>query len=78
VAMHGSRRSVLEAQAAAAQLPLWIVRCPGPASNEEYESRMADVCRRAVNEHVDAVAFGDLFLTDVRAYRERQLKPTGP
>jgi len=77
VAMHGSRRSVLEAQAAAAQLPLWIVPLPWPCSNEEYESRMADVCRRAVNEHVDAVAFGDLFLTDVRAYRERQLKPTG-
>jgi uncharacterized protein (TIGR00290 family) len=77
VAMHGTRRSVLEAQAAAAQLPLWIVPLPWPCSNEIYEQRMADVCKRAIVEHIDAVAFGDLFLADVRAYRETQLKPTG-
>ena len=77
VAMHGTRRSVLEAQAAAAGLPLWVVPLPWPCSNEIYEQRMAEVCDRAVAEHVDAVAFGDLFLEDVRAYRERQLKPTG-
>ena len=77
VAMHGTRRTVLEAQAEAAELPLWIVPLPWPCSNEEYEKRMAEVCRRAVTEHVDAIAFGDLFLTDVRAYRESQLKPTG-
>ena len=77
VAMHGTRRSVLEAQAQAAQLPLWVVPLPWPCSNEVYEQRMADVCKRAVDERIDAIAFGDLFLPDVRAYREKQLKPTG-
>jgi uncharacterized protein (TIGR00290 family) len=77
VAMHGTRRSVLEAQAEAAQLPLWIVPLPWPCSNQIYEQRMSEVCDRAVREHVDAIAFGDLFLADVRAYRETQLKPTG-
>jgi uncharacterized protein (TIGR00290 family) len=77
VAMHGTRRSVLEAQARAAELPLWIVPLPWPCSNEVYEQRMAEVCRRAVQERIDAVAFGDLFLTDVRVYRENQLKGTG-
>jgi len=77
VAMHGVRHAVLEAQAAAAQLPLWIVRLPWPCSNEIYEMHMAEICRRAVNEGIQAVAFGDLFLEDVRAYRERQLAPTG-
>ena len=62
VAMHGTRRSVLEAQAEAAELPLWIVPLPWPCSNEIYEQRMTEVCNRAVAEHVDAVAFGDLFL----------------
>jgi uncharacterized protein (TIGR00290 family) len=77
VAMHGTRRSVLEAQAAAAQLPLWTVPLPWPCSNEVYEQLMSEVCARAVAEHVDAIAFGDLFLPDVRAYREKQLEPTG-
>ena len=77
VAMHGTRRTVLEAQAQAAGLPLWSVPLPWPCSNEVYEQRMADVCQRAVAEHVDAVAFGDLFLADVRSYRENQLKGTG-
>jgi uncharacterized protein (TIGR00290 family) len=77
VAMHGTGRSVLEAQAEAAQLPLWIVPLPWPCSNEVYAQRMTEVCNRAVSEHVDAIAFGDLFLRDIRAYRETQLKPTG-
>ena len=77
VAMHGVRRAVLEAQAAAAGLPLWIVPLPWPCPNEIYEQRMAETCRRAISEHIQAVAFGDLFLADVRAYRERQLAPTG-
>ena len=77
VAMHGTRRSVVEAQAAAAGLPMWIVPLPWPCSNEVYERLMADVCARAVAEHIDAIAFGDLFLPDIRAYRETQLKPTG-
>jgi uncharacterized protein (TIGR00290 family) len=77
VAMHGVRRTVLEAQAAAAGLPLWLVRLPWPCTNEIYEQHMADICRRAVKEGIDAVAFGDLFLEDVRAYREKNLAPTG-
>ena len=77
VAMHGTRRSVLEAQARAAGLPLWIVPLPWHCSNEIYEQRMAEVCARALDERVEAMAFGDLFLRDVRAYREKQLKPTG-
>lgn len=77
VAMHGSRRSVLEAQAEAAQLPLWVAPLPWPCSNEAYEERMSEVCDRAIREKIDAVAFGDLFLPDIRAYREKQLQPTG-
>ncbi len=77
VAMHGTRRAVLEAQARAAELPLWIVPLPWPCSNEIYEQRMADVCARAIAERIDAVAFGDLFLPDVRTYRENQFENTG-
>jgi uncharacterized protein (TIGR00290 family) len=77
VAMHGTRRSVLEAQAKAARLPLWIAPLPWPCSNEVYEQRMAEACDRARREQIDAIAFGDLFLPDIRAYREKQLKPTG-
>ncbi len=77
VAMHGVRRAVLEAQAAAAGLPLWIIPLPWPCPNEIYEQRMAETCARAVAEKIDAVAFGDLFLEDVRAYRIKQLAPTG-
>jgi uncharacterized protein (TIGR00290 family) len=77
VAMHGTRRSVLEAQAEAAGLPLWVVPLPWPCSNEIYEARMLEVCQRAVREGVSGIAFGDLFLQDVRKYRETQLKPTG-
>ena len=77
VAMHSSRRSVLEAQAAAAGLPLLIVPLPWPCSNEIYEQLISEVCQRAIREKVDAMAFGDLFLPDIRAYREKQLQPTG-
>lgn len=77
VAMHGVRRNVLEAQARAAGLPLWIVPLPWPCSNEIYEQRMAELCERAVAHGIDAVAFGDLFLEEIRAYREKQLAPTG-
>jgi len=77
VAMHGTRRAVLEAQAVAAQLPLWVVPLPWPCSNAIYEQLMSEACDRAIREQVDAIAFGDLFLPDIRAYRETQLKPTG-
>lgn len=77
VAMHGTRRSVLEAQSAAAQLPLWSIPLPWPCSNEIYEQRMAEACRLALAENIDAIAFGDLFLRDVRSYRESQLAASG-
>jgi uncharacterized protein (TIGR00290 family) len=77
VAMHAVRRQLVEAQAAAVGVPLWPVYIPWPCSNEQYESQMAEACERAVAEGVEAIAFGDLYLEDVRAYRERQLAPTG-
>ncbi|HTR36158.1 MAG TPA: hypothetical protein VMH80_09665 [Bryobacteraceae bacterium] len=77
VAMHAVRRELLEAQAQAAGLPLWTVPLPWPCSNEEYEARMRELCARAVGEGVESMAFGDLFLTDIRAYREKQLAGTG-
>jgi uncharacterized protein (TIGR00290 family) len=77
VAMHGVRRTLLEEQARAAGLPLWPVPIPSPCPNEVYEAAMAAVLRRARDEGVEAVAFGDLFLEDVRRYRERQMAGTG-
>ena len=77
VAMHAVRRELVEKQAAATGLPLWAVPLPWPCSNEEYESLMAQTCARAIAEGVEGIVFGDLFLEDVRAYRERQLNNTG-
>jgi uncharacterized protein (TIGR00290 family) len=77
VAMHAVRRELVERQAAAAGLPLWAVPLPWPCSNEQYELLMAQTCARAVAEGIRGVAFGDLFLEDVRAYREKQMKGTG-
>lgn len=77
VAMHGVRRTLVEAQAAAAGLPLHIVPLPWPCPNDAYEARMAEACRRAAAEGVTHVAFGDLFLEDVREYREKRLVGTG-
>ena len=77
VAMHGFREELLELQAEAAGLPLWRVPLPWPCSNEQYEAAMRECCARAVVEGVDAIAFGDLFLEDIRAYREAKLAGTG-
>jgi uncharacterized protein (TIGR00290 family) len=76
VAMHAVRRDLARAQARAAGVPLIEVDLPAPCSNADYEERMAAACARAEREGVMAVAFGDLFLADVRAYRERQLART--
>lgn len=77
VAMHGVRHSVLLAQAREAGLPLIIVRLPDPCANDVYERRMATVVARAREEGFTHVAFGDLFLEDVRRYREDRLAGTG-
>jgi len=77
VAMHAVRRALVEQQAAAAGIPLWAVPLPWPCSNEQYESLMAQTCAKAVAENIEGIAFGDLFLEDVRAYRERQMTGTG-
>ena len=77
VAMHAVRRELVERQAAAVGLPLWAVPLPWPCSNDQYEALMAQACAKAVAEGIEGVAFGDLFLDDVRAYREKQMKDTG-
>ena len=77
VAMHGTRSPCWRPRLNAAQLPLWVVPLPWPCTTKSTSSGWQEVCSRAVSEHVDAIAFGDLFLPDVRAYRETQLKPTG-
>jgi uncharacterized protein (TIGR00290 family) len=77
VAMHGVRRALVEAQATATGLPLWPVPLPWPCGNAEYEARMSACISRARQEGITHVAFGDLFLEDIRAYRIRQLEGTG-
>jgi uncharacterized protein (TIGR00290 family) len=77
VAMHAVRTELLAAQADALGLPLWQVMIPSPCPNEVYERAMARAVARAVDEKFTHVAFGDLFLEDIRTYRERQLAGTG-
>ena len=76
VAMHAVRTELLRAQAAAARLALWEVPIPSPCSNEQYQCAMGALIARAEAEGVEQMAFGDLFLEDVRAYREHQLAAT--
>lgn len=77
VAMHAVRRELLDAQARAARLPLYVVPLPWPCSNEQYESIMRTAIDGFVAEGFTHVAFGDLFLEDVRKYREDRLAGTG-
>jgi uncharacterized protein (TIGR00290 family) len=77
VAMHAVRRTLLEAQAKAAGLPLHAIDIPYPCPNADYERIMGAFVARAQAHGVDAMAFGDLFLADIRAYREKQLAGTG-
>jgi uncharacterized protein (TIGR00290 family) len=77
VAMHAVRSDVLRAQSQAAGLPLITVALPSPCSNEVYEERMRTVVERAVADGFTHVAFGDLFLEDVRRYREDRLAGSG-
>jgi uncharacterized protein (TIGR00290 family) len=77
VAMHAVRLSLLKAQADAVELPLWQVPIPSPCSNQEYEAAMGKAVKQALDAGITAMAFGDLFLEDVRRYRETQLAGTG-
>lgn len=77
VAMHGTRHALLAAQVKAIGLPLWEVPLPWPCSNEQYEQAMATACSLAVKQGISGIAFGDLFLEDVRRYREDKLRGTG-
>lgn len=77
VAMHAVRRALLEQQAAAVQLPLHVVNIPWPCSNADYEQRMGTTVAQFAADGFTHVAFGDLFLEDVRRYREDRLAGTG-
>lgn len=77
VAMHGVRRNLVEAQATAAGLPLTSLGLPWPCSNETYRDLMGSCVSEMRSRGVEAVAFGDIFLEDVRAYREQQMMGSG-
>jgi uncharacterized protein (TIGR00290 family) len=77
VAMHAVRVQLLEAQAAALELPVWKVPIPSPCPNDVYEQAMQSVVRRAVVEGFTHIAFADLFLEDIRRYREERLAGSG-
>lgn len=77
VAIHGVRETLVQAQADALGLPLIAVPLPQPCSNKEYEAAMEGVWARGCEEGVTHIAFGDLFLEDIRRYRETQLRSTG-
>jgi uncharacterized protein (TIGR00290 family) len=77
ISMHGVRRSLLERQAKALGCPLNITHIPQQCGNEEYEKRMAASLEVYLKKGIETVAFGDLFLEDIRAYRENQMKQAG-
>jgi len=77
VAMHGVRIELLRRQADSIGLPLEIIEIPYPCSNSEYENIMGGFVKRSKEKDVEMFAFGDLFLEDVRNYREKQLKNSG-
>ena len=77
VSMHGVREELLQAQIAAAGLESITVRIPYPCPNEIYEREMAAAMRQAQADGVTHIIFGDLYLEDIRAYREEKLKGTG-
>jgi uncharacterized protein (TIGR00290 family) len=77
VAMHAVRRKLLEAQAAAAGLPLHVIEIPWPCPNEPYEAALGAFVSEQKAQGVAAMAFGDLYLEDIRAYREAKLAGSG-
>ncbi len=76
VAIHAVRTELLRRQAAVAGLPLWELSIPSPCSNQEYEEVMRSAIQRAEAESIACFAFGDLFLQDIREYRQQQLQGT--
>ena len=77
VAMHAVRLELLQRQAEAVGLPLHLVNLPQPCSNSEYEDAMREVIEEARRQGIECMAFGDLFLQDIRQYRETKLSGTG-
>ena len=77
VSMHGVRRSVLDLQARALGLPVYRVEIPHPCPNEVYDRAMSDVLARFRADGIERVVFGDLYLEDIRKYREDRLRGTG-
>jgi uncharacterized protein (TIGR00290 family) len=77
VAMHAVRRELVMRQAEATGLPLWAVELPWPCPNGTYEEQMRELHARAVAEGLAGIAYGDLYLRDIRDYREKQLAGTG-
>ena len=77
VSIHGVRQEILQAQCEAAGLPQRIVPIPYPCPNEIYEARMGEAVAQAVADGITHMIFGDLFLADIRAYREQKLAGTG-
>jgi uncharacterized protein (TIGR00290 family) len=77
VSIHGVRQEILSAQLDAAGLPAHIVTIPYPCPNEIYEARVGEAVARAVQDGISYMIFGDLYLADIRAYREAKLAGTG-
>ncbi len=77
VAIHGFREELLRLQAGATGLPLWTVDLPWPCTNADYEAALTPALQRAVEGGIHGVAFGDLFLEDIRRFREAALAPFG-
>lgn len=77
VAMHGVRVTLLQQQAESADLPLYIIEIPSPCSNDEYAAAMTSFIAQAKEDHIECFAFGDLYLEDIRRYREDRLEGTG-
>lgn len=77
ISMHGVRRCLLQAQAEALGLPLYSVEIPAPCSNQEYETRMREAMQVAQAQGVSHIVFGDLFLEDLKEYRENNLAQVG-
>ena len=76
VPIHNIPFARIEAQAESLGIPVWTVRLPQPGSNIEYAERLRPVWARAAGERIDTVIFGDLFLSDIREWREKLLSDT--